>query len=263
MKFYWSLRDLDKTVEPDEFVRDGLVGQLIWREYFYTMCMNNPNFHKMLGNPICLNIDWIQDDEMLEAWTKGRTGFPLIDAAMRQLLQEGWIHHVARNSVACFLTRGDLWISWEEGLKVFLKYLVDADLPVCAGNWMWVSSSAFEVVLQSSLCISPTSYLRRFEPSGQYIKKYVKELSNMPGEYLFEPWLAPLEVQKSAGCILGKDYPLPIVEHQAASEKNSEKMDSVKAMFLPTSIPVHYAPSNSSEACVFLWLPENCLDSLS
>ena len=81
-----------------------------------------------------------------EAFRAGKTGYPFIDAGMRQLYAEGWCHHIVRNALACFLTRGDLWISWEDGLRVFLEHLLDADWSVCAGNWMWISSSAFEQV---------------------------------------------------------------------------------------------------------------------
>ncbi|XP_035216341.1 cryptochrome-1-like isoform X2 [Stegodyphus dumicola] len=266
-RFYWSLSDLYKSVNsdsclPDGLLPDGLMGQLIWREYFYAMCMNNAHYSSMLDNPICLNIPWATNPSMLECWTDGKTGFPFIDAAMRQLRQEGWIHHVARNAVACFLTRGDLWISWEEGLKVFMKYLIDGDAPVCAGNWMWVSSSAFENVLQCPSCISPILYGRRFEPSGKYIRKYVPELKNMPHQFLFEPWLAPLSVQEVANCIIGKDYPFPIVNHQQASKRNADMMTAIKESFLPKSVPLHCAPSNSAETRVFMWLPEKCVENL-
>lgn len=96
----------------------SLFGQLLWREFFYTAGTNNPNFDRMEGNPICVQIPWDHNPEALAKWAEGRTGFPWIDAIMTQLRQEGWIHHLARHAVACFLTRGDLWISWESGMKV-------------------------------------------------------------------------------------------------------------------------------------------------
>lgn len=96
----------------------SLYGQLLWREFFYTAATNNPCFDKMESNPICVQIPWDRNAEALAKWAEGRTGFPWIDAIMTQLRQEGWIHHLARHAVACFLTRGDLWISWEEGMKV-------------------------------------------------------------------------------------------------------------------------------------------------
>ena len=92
--------------------------KLLWRDFFYTAATNNPRFDKMEGNPICVQIPWDRNPEALAKWAEGRTGFPWIDAVMTQLRQEGWIHHLARHAVACFLTRGDLWISWEEGMKV-------------------------------------------------------------------------------------------------------------------------------------------------
>ena len=101
------------------------MGQLFWREYFYVMSVPNPYYDQMKPNPICLNVPWstgVTAKENLNLWKQGRTGYPFIDAGMRQLIQEGWQHHVTRNAVACFLTRGDLWISWEEGLQHFLKY---------------------------------------------------------------------------------------------------------------------------------------------
>lgn len=101
----------------------SLYGQLLWREFFYTAATNNPRFDKMEGNPICVQIPWDKNPEALAKWAEGRTGFPWIDAIMTQLRQEGWIHHLARHAVACFLTRGDLWISWEEGMKVFFLIL--------------------------------------------------------------------------------------------------------------------------------------------
>lgn len=101
----------------------SLYGQLLWREFFYTAATNNPRFDKMEGNPICVQIPWDKNPEALAKWAEGRTGFPWIDAIMTQLRQEGWIHHLARHAVACFLTRGDLWISWEEGMKVLFLTL--------------------------------------------------------------------------------------------------------------------------------------------
>ena len=94
----------------------SLVGQLIWREMFYTCGSSIENFDKMVGNPVCRQIPWENNQEYLDAWKEGRTGYPFIDAIMTQLKREGWIHHLARHAVACFLTRGDLWVSWEEGM---------------------------------------------------------------------------------------------------------------------------------------------------
>ncbi|GLC76277.1 hypothetical protein PLESTF_001761600 [Pleodorina starrii] len=103
----------------------SLRGQLLWREFFYTVGAHTPNFHRMVGNPLCKQIDWDTNEEHLAAWREARTGFPWIDAIMTQLRQWGWMHHLARHSVACFLTRGDLYVSWERGMEVFEEHLID------------------------------------------------------------------------------------------------------------------------------------------
>lgn len=109
---------LSRQVKKNSSPPLSLYGQLLWREFFYTAATNNPCFDKMENNPICVQIPWDRNPEALAKWAEGRTGFPWIDAIMTQLRQEGWIHHLARHAVACFLTRGDLWIGWEEGMKV-------------------------------------------------------------------------------------------------------------------------------------------------
>ncbi|PVD30350.1 hypothetical protein C0Q70_09614 [Pomacea canaliculata] len=256
-RFYWAIHDAFKEVSQCEEVPTSITGQLIWREYFYCMSVNNPMYNCMEGNPICLDIDWYQNQEQFEKWSKGQTGYPWIDACMRQLKEEGWIHHVCRHAVACFLTRGDLWIDWQMGLKVFDKYLVDADWSVCAGNWMWVSSSAFEKVLQCPKCICPVRYGRRMDPKGDYVRRYVPELKNMPLLYLFEPWKAPAEIQEKAGCIIGCDYPPPMVDHKQASKMCMSKMEKIKNKC--RGLP-HIAPSSAAEVRLFMWMDNKSLE---
>ncbi|XP_065338962.1 cryptochrome-1 [Cloeon dipterum] len=261
-RFYWNLHDLFNAVsQGDPPAGLNISGQLIWREYFYTMSVYNPHYAEMSANPICLDVPWDKNPTYLEKWKKGQTGFPFIDAAMRQLVSEGWIHHVARNSVACFLTRGDLWISWEDGLAFFLEHLIDADWSVCAGNWMWVSSSAFEQLLDCSKCLCPVNYGRRLDPWGEYIKRYVPELRNLPVEYLYEPWKAPLDVQRDAGCIIGDHYPERIVDHQRASNQNRQYMENIRNSLLEQ--PAHCCPSNQDEVRQFMWLPDECVGHIT
>ncbi|KAG7283461.1 hypothetical protein CRUP_035254 [Coryphaenoides rupestris] len=145
----------------------SLYGQLLWREFFYTAATNNPRFDKMEGNPICVRIPWDRNPKALAKWAEAKTGFPWIDAIMTQLRTEGWIHHLARHAVACFLTRGDLWVSWEEGMKVFEELLLDADWSVNAGSWMWLSCSSF--FQQFFHCYCPVGFGRRTDPNGDFI----------------------------------------------------------------------------------------------
>ncbi|CAG5120301.1 unnamed protein product [Candidula unifasciata] len=253
-KLYWSLRLVYTQVHPNAPVPASITSQLIWREYFYCMSVNNPAYNRMKENPICLNIDWYDDENKFQQWKTGQTGYPWIDACMRQLMQEGWIHQVCRHATACFLTRGDLWIDWQKGLEVFDRYLLDADWSVCAGNWMWVSSSAFENVLQCARCICPVRYGRRMDPSGEYVRRYVPELKGMPLQYLFEPWKAPITVQQEAGCIIGQDYPSPMVDHKIASQECKLRMDMVRKR---SEDVAHIGPASEAEALSFLWVTKH------
>nr|AWY11211.1 6-4 photolyase [Tritonia tetraquetra] len=219
--FYHQLADMYKGKKHSQ-PPVSLHGQLLWREFFYTVASVTPNFDKMEGNPVCRQIPWQSNPDHLEKWANGQTGFPFIDAIMRQLRQEGWIHHLARHAVACFLTRGDLWISWEEGMTVFEELLLDADWSLNAANWMWLSASAF--FHQYFRVYSPIAFGKKTDPNGDYIRKYVPEVKKFPSKYIFEPWTAPLSMQQTAGCVLGKDYPKPLVDHSVASKANISKM---------------------------------------
>ena len=159
----------------------SLVGQLYWREYFYLAGHTTPNFDKMSGNPICRQIPWAHDAQVIKAWEDGRTGYPWIDAIMTQLRQWGWIHHLARHSVACFLTRGDLWQTWEAGAEVFDRLLLDADWAINHGNWMWLSASAF--FHQYYRVYSPVSFGKQYDPNGDYIRHFIPALKLMPAKY--------------------------------------------------------------------------------
>ncbi|KAM3870060.1 cryptochrome-2 [Diretmus argenteus] len=223
--FYYNLRELYMKLRKRCSPPLSLFGQLLWREFFYTAATNNPSFDRMEGNPICVQIPWDQNPEALAKWAEGRTGFPWIDAIMTQLRQEGWIHHLARHAVACFLTRGDLWISWESGMKVFEELLLDADWSVNAGSWMWLSCSAF--FQQFFHCYCPVGFGRRTDPSGDYIRRYIPILKDYPNRYIYEPWNAPASVQKAANCVVGVDYPKPMINHAEASRLNIERMKQV------------------------------------
>ncbi|KAK7491461.1 hypothetical protein BaRGS_00017290 [Batillaria attramentaria] len=205
--FYYRLLEVYRLNKFHSQPPVSLHGQLLWREMFYTVGAGTPNFDRMEGNPVC---------------RQGRTGYPFIDAIMTQLRQEGWIHHLARHAVACFLTRGDLWISWEEGQKVFEELLLDADWSLNAGNWMWLSASAF--FHQYFRVYSPIAFGKKTDKNGDYIKKYLPILRKFPAQYIYEPWKAPRSVQEAAGCVIGRDYPKPIVDHDTISKKNIKRM---------------------------------------
>lgn len=200
----------------------SLRGQLLWREFFYCCGAYIQNFDRMADNPICKQVGWVDNEEFLRAWEESRTGYPWIDAIMSQLRTEGWMHHLARHSVACFLTRGDLYCSWEKGRDVFDKYLLDADWSINNANWMWLSASAF--FSQYFRVYSPVSFGKQYDKEGAYIRHFLPVLKDMPARYIYEPWTAPLSVQQAAKCVIGKDYPAPIVEHSIAMKENMARM---------------------------------------
>ncbi|XP_053280066.1 cryptochrome-1 [Pleuronectes platessa] len=223
--FYFKLTDLYRKVKKNSSPPLSLYGQLLWREFFYTTATNNPRFDKMEGNPICVRIPWDKNPEALAKWAEAKTGFPWIDAIMTQLRQEGWIHHLARHAVACFLTRGDLWISWEEGMKVFEELLLDADWSVNAGSWMWLSCSSF--FQQFFHCYCPVGFGRRTDPNGDFIRRYLPVLRGFPAKFIYDPWNAPEAVQAAAKCVIGLHYPKPMVHHAEASRLNIERMKQI------------------------------------
>ena len=239
----------------------SLEGQLLWREHYYTVAASTPNYHRQAGNPICRQIPWDRDARVLAAWENGQTGFPWIDAAMVQLKAEGWIHHLARHAVvrecvegggggvvcggakknrhpkthpplfslphqACFLTRGHLFQSWEAGASVFDRLLLDADPALNVGNWLWLSASAF--FHQYWQVYSPVSFAVKYDKEGAYVRKWVPALARMPAKYVYCPWEAPPAVQAAAGCVIGKDYPAPMVD---ASTAGKEALARMKAAY--------------------------------
>ncbi|KAK2378686.1 cryptochrome-1 [Trifolium repens] len=226
--FYQRIQDVYKSLPKHTSPPVSLLGQLLWRDFFYTAAFGTPNFDKMKGNKICKQIPWKDDDKLLEAWRDGKTGFPWIDAIMVQLRQWGWVHHLARHSVACFLTRGDLFVHWEKGRDVFDRLLIDSDWAINNGNWMWLSCSSF--FYQYNRIYSPTTFGKKYDPNGDYIRHFLPVLKDMPKAFIYEPWTAPPSIQAKANCIIGKDYPMPVVSHDSASKECKRKMGEAYAL---------------------------------
>eukprot|EP00762_Andalucia_godoyi_P002529 ANDGO_02732.mRNA.1 (6-4)DNA photolyase len=222
----------------------SLDGQLLWREFFYMVSWGcSPGFDSMQHNQLCLQIPWKRysgaqgshlqpsasdaETELVRKWENAETGYPWIDAAMTQLREEGWMHHLTRHAVACFLTRGQLFCSWEAGRDVFDKYLVDADWALNNGNWLWLSASAF--FHQYFRVYSPIAFPKKTDPDGRYVKHFLPCLAGFPPQYIYEPWKAPLDVQIKAKCIIGQDYPSPCVDHDVVSKANLSCMKDAYA----------------------------------
>jgi len=222
---WWAIQEAVKKSNVKNPTKPpvSLEGQLLWRDFNYLMAHSaGENWRQMEGNKYCRHVPWDDDRVLLNAWKNGQTGYPWIDACMMQLKTEGWIHHLGRHAVACFLTRGDLWQSWEQGALHFESHLLDADYALNTFNWLWLSCSGF--FYQYFRCYSPVAFQKKKDPSGMYIRKYLPVLAKLPDKYIYEPWKAPIADQKAAGIRIGVDYPKPIVEHTQISKENMSKM---------------------------------------
>ena len=176
---------------------------------------------------MCKQISWGDvDQRFLQKWEKGQTGFPYIDAMMRQLEKTGWMHHLGRHAVSCFLTRGQLWQHWKYGRDVFQRKLLDGDWAINNGNWLWLAGVApfsmpyFRVY---NPCPNAKSSLNAETQAAMFVRHWVPELKAFPSKYIYEPHLALLPVQKKAGCIIGRDYPTPMVDRKTTAKQNRLK----------------------------------------
>jgi deoxyribodipyrimidine photo-lyase len=199
---------------PDAFRR-----QLCWRDFYAQLLLHHPgNARDEFRERFRDAIDWEDDEEGFAAWTEGRTGYPLVDAGMRQLRREGWMHNRARLVVGSFLTK-DLGIDWRRGERWFMRMLLDGDEANNNGNWQWIGSVGVDPQPVYRRIYNPARQQERHDPDGAYVRRYVPELTQVPDRYLAEPWEMPEDVQRDAGCIVGEDYPAPIVDHRAAREQ--------------------------------------------
>ena len=190
--------------------------QLCWRDFYAHVLGHFPaNAHTEFQERYRGAIRWSRATKRFEAWCEGRTGYPVVDAAMRQLRREGWMHNRARLLVGSFLTK-DLGIDWRWGERWFMRLLIDGDEASNNGNWQWIASVGVDPQPAFRRIFSPARQQQRFDPDGTYVRRYVPELAAVPDRYLAEPWTMPPEVQVEASCRVGRDYPRPIVDHAQA-----------------------------------------------
>jgi len=214
-----------KAKKPVSEPPTSLTGQLLFRDmYFAAQAALGYSFGQAYNNSHCRFIPWhlpsrvdvktglitsgyeVDDavkEQEFKRWAEGKTGFPWIDAIMRQLKYEGWIHHLARHAVACFLTRGGAYIHWERGAEVFEEWLIDHEAACNIGNWQWLSCTAF--YSQFYRCYSPVAFGKKWDENGDFIRKFVPELKDMPKKYIYEPHKAPIQDQRKAGVVIKGD----------------------------------------------------------
>ena len=157
---------------------------------------------------------WSDDEASFRAWTRGATGYPIVDAGMRQLNSTGWMHNRVRMIVASFLIK-DLRLDWRSGERYFMQHLLDADLAANNGNWQWCAGTGTDA-MRGYRIFNPVLQGKKFDPDGAYVRRYVPELAQVQTTRIHEPWTMTVMEQTQAGCRLGLDYPLPIVDHATA-----------------------------------------------
>ena len=214
-----SSRNGKQKVEP--YIR-----QIVWREFAYHVLANNPmTDHKPLRDKYAA-FPWADNNDHLHAWQRGRTGYPIVDAAMRQLWATGWMHNRARMIVASFLTK-HLRLHWLHGARWFWDTLVDADLANNSLGWQWSAGSGADAQPYFRI-FNPMTQGKKFDGDGSYVRNWVPELAGLPDRYIHSPWEAGDDVLKKAGVALGETYPRPIVDHAEAREAALAAYDVVK-----------------------------------
>jgi deoxyribodipyrimidine photo-lyase len=190
------------------------LAELGWREFAHHLLHHFPQTPTEPLRPAFAEFPWRDDPAVLAAWRRGRTGYPIVDAGMRELWRTGWMHNRVRMIVGSFLVK-DLLLPWNDGARWFWDTLVDADLAANTLGWQWIAGCGADAAPYFRI-FNPTAQGRRFDPEGAYVRRYLPELARLPAEWIHEPWKAPAAVLHEARVTLDVDYPRPIVDHAAA-----------------------------------------------
>jgi deoxyribodipyrimidine photo-lyase len=226
-----SIRQLVREALKQQSTEGGKIwlNELVWRDFYHQIMHHHPQAMTAAFKPEYQNIAWEQGaaaDERFTAWCEGRTGYPLVDAAQRQLNQTGYMHNRLRMVSACFLIK-DLGIDWRRGEAYFATHLNDFDLAANNGGWQWASSSGCDAQPYFRI-FNPITQSEKFDAQGKFIRRYVPELAALNDKDIHAPWLTAGLSLKAAGIELGKDYPLPLVDHATARESTLARYAVVK-----------------------------------
>jgi deoxyribodipyrimidine photo-lyase len=202
------------------------LAEIGWREFAHHLLFHFPQTPTEPLRAAFKDFQWRTDAEWLQAWQRGRTGYPMVDAGMRELWATGWMHNRVRMIVASFLVK-DLLISWQGGARWFWDTLVDADLAQNTLGWQWTAGCGADAAPYFRV-FNPTSQGEKFDPQGKYIRRWCPELAKLPDEWIHAPQKAPIEILKKAGVRLGDNYPEPIVSHVIAREVALEAYQQMK-----------------------------------
>ncbi len=200
--------------------------ELIWREFSYHLLHHWPSLPEEPFRADFKDFPWEENAANLQAWQEGRTGYPMVDAGMRQLWHTGWMHNRVRMVVASFLVK-HLLIPWQAGAAWFWDTLVDADLANNSAGWQWVAGCGADAAPFFRI-FNPTIQGQKFDPDGAYVRQWVPELAALPNAFIHQPWTAPSHVLSDAGVVLGKDYPGPIVDHATARRRALDALQQLR-----------------------------------
>jgi deoxyribodipyrimidine photo-lyase len=199
-----------------------------WREFAHHLLYHFPHTPAEPLRPNFKDFPWCKDAAFLEAWQRGRTGYPIVDAGMRELWKTGWMHNRVRMIVASFLVK-DLLLPWTDGARWFWDTLVDADLAQNTLGWQWTAGCGADAAPYFRV-FNPISQGETFDPKGDYVRRWCPELSKLPDEWLHKPWQASPEILARAGVQLGRTYPDPVVSHAIAREVALEAFAKIKSV---------------------------------
>lgn len=207
-------------LSPDPASRNSAevwLNELIWREFYLAILYHFPFVLRRSFRDDLRDIPWRNDSAEFHTWCVGQTGYPVVDAAMRQLNETGWMHNRGRMIVASFLVK-DLLVDWRWGEKFFMQKLLDGDPAANNGGWQWTAGTGTDAAPYFRV-FNPILQGKKFDPQGKFVKRWLPELSSVPEKFIHTPWEMPEEVQKRASCTIGSDYPQPIVDHSFARKR--------------------------------------------
>ena len=197
---------------------EAFVRQLAWRDFYAHVLLRHPDNARHAHKRQFDGLEWEDDADALDAWRDGRTGYPVVDAGMRQLRAQGWMHNRARLIVASFLTK-DLHLDWRLGEAHFMRHLLCGDEAQNNGNWQWITSVGVDPAPYFRRLYNPMAQQERHDPDGAYVRRWCPELRDVPLERLSAPWTMSAQEQAASGCAIGRDYPAPIVDHKQERER--------------------------------------------
>ena len=214
-----SIRELaayahSRSLQPDGEGAATWLSELIWREFYAQILWHHPRVSGEAFKPEYAGLRFPGEATHFDAWCEGRTGYPIVDAAMRQLNATGYMHNRLRMIVASFLVK-DLLVDWRLGEKYFAERLIDFDLASNNGGWQWAASTGCDAQPYFRI-FNPVTQSERFDPDGKFIRRYVPELAQLDAAEIHAPWQVPPAIQQAKGVVIGRDYPAPIVDHAAA-----------------------------------------------